>query len=1472
MHPYICITHAQSDRNARRRLIETLSGYGFEYRFVELSSVDASVLQDPAIQDPIDDPIERSEKMTDVLDPSVSSGNPEIAENIREKILQEAAVIIRLITSDTDRTEQAYENLRIGTNGRQADIHLIFNDSRAEETTEIDSGEAEGMVRVRFPFVLDDTQDAHRMSLLIHRLFVQNRDLFSAAFSASDCRQDAYGRVVTFAMAAHAGNAMGMYALACAYEQGLGVPRMETEAAVWLASAAERGYIEARLHQAEWYRVGGGPDGNINFKEAFSIYRTLAEEGCERGQYCLGLCYLNGIGVIADPVQAVAYIRRSADRGYAPALYRLGILYRDGIGIERSPCDAADCFCLACRRGVRTMRDDPFEELLGAIPDRSLLPTLSLYAKWQRHGPVRASMRHMRRHHVENRLIKRMMGECERARTEWNATNLYGIKRLPQQEDLKQATRRSFARGIRVTKQNHAEENWIGELIRGRSGESDMDEREGRDRSGLCSDCDRMIMGVSFSVADAALALARLLETGDLTARVPLYPHPTRALVWYRYALHHGSEEAAYRLAEAYRWGIGVPRDPKGAVNLYRLAAKEGHARGQFALGICLERGIGTEPDIAGALEMYEAAANAGYPPAQCNLGAFYEYGVGVSDTSVAVAWYTRASNAGLPEAHCRLASCYERGIGTEKDPVKAEQLYEAAAEAGYPYARYRLGVYRQRSIGRKAFIAARNGQTADGEPSNSRYVEAVRLWESAAAEGVAEASYALALSYAYGFGVRVDGNTSIRYLEEAARGGCIQAVSRLGLCRLEGIQSGRNEAEAVALFAYAAELWCRRRVLHRSDTASLPYEADMPAEAAGDAFYMLGYCKITGLGIPPEPSNEKRSFPPTFAEIAGDQTRISGRFMTDVAKGTIHPADLTAVDCFRLAASVGHVGALTALGDLCAARQRSFENMTEHDAEAYARRYYERAAYISAWLRGVTDSLPLTPDMVGDMPLTSDPVAYSTVSGIPKHYLSHAIHRVAAGEGLLFSHADALRDNSIPALLSLCEMDLRALRAPAPVEPETGVAPAADDETPPSAFVSEDLPILTASVNRVEDRTGHAWAYLQACAAEGSVDARVGMAECLYHGYGVPADLDGARAILEEISEGKEPRAAAWLWLGDLWQTGEGAIRDLAQADLCYRKALAAPVLDSEVGPYLLPLRRHTRMVRNRKVRTEALYRLVVLRSVQNTDVKARSEAFGYLVEAMLYGHEKACVDLSRMYRFERDYKKNTDRQTDRASVDRRTLRDRRRAEKLRTSASAAAENGMTVRAHGDWLKNYYFALWSAPKAFCFDHHPPMETADIPSYVKADVTPEMEIGMFNYIGDCLYFGRGPAPDASAAVACYRKAVAVPLQLERGEAPPSDLVWAWYNVGFCLLYGSGTEKRPAEAVHYLTMAANANHAEACLELARCYEIGEGVRRTDLREAVKFYQKAAAAGCTRSLFKINELEQRLKKKQNDESDA
>jgi len=236
-------------------------------------------------------------------------------------------------------------------------------------------------------------------------------------------------------------------------------------------------------------------------------------------------------------------------------------------------------------------------------------------------------------------------------------------------------------------------------------------------------------------LAPTALAHAEDLEAAT-AARMGDYKSAVAR--WYAFA-QQGDADSAYRLAQAYEAGQGVPRDPRQADYWYRFAASNGSGPAAYALGLQAENterpdGLPQDPDAA--IGWYRQALAAGDPRARERLAALgageserparrspapepaparvaapaplphpvarpetpaepstsFERVIGIwrergleGTDSTAIAALVAAAKQGQPLAQYDLAYAYEHGLGVPTDPVRAYAWYQRAQRSNGP-------------------------------------------------------------------------------------------------------------------------------------------------------------------------------------------------------------------------------------------------------------------------------------------------------------------------------------------------------------------------------------------------------------------------------------------------------------------------------------------------------------------------------------------------------------------------------------------------------------------------------------------------------------------------------------------------------------------------------------------------------------------------------------------------------------------
>ncbi|MDO9710179.1 tetratricopeptide repeat protein [Paracraurococcus lichenis] len=185
------------------------------------------------------------------------------------------------------------------------------------------------------------------------------------------------------------------------------------------------------------------------------------------------------------------------------------------------------------------------------------------------------------------------------------------------------------------------------------------------------------------------------------------------------------------------------------------------------------------------------AAAAGGDARAAYLLGQVEEFGLGGRPRrpAEAAAWYDRAAEAGNPWAQFRLANLLAEGRGARRDPARATALTAQAAGAGHPLAAYNLG------------MMALRGQGVPRDPN-----EAARWLTLAAEGGVVEAQYTLGTLYLRGDGVPLRLYEGLTWMRQAAQGGYPPAQKAVGRIYMTGLDTmGQDLQEARTWLGLAA-------------------------------------------------------------------------------------------------------------------------------------------------------------------------------------------------------------------------------------------------------------------------------------------------------------------------------------------------------------------------------------------------------------------------------------------------------------------------------------------------------------------------------------------------------------------------------------------------------------------------------------------------------------------------------------------
>ena len=236
------------------------------------------------------------------------------------------------------------------------------------------------------------------------------------------------------------------------------------------------------------------------------------------------------------------------------------------------------------------------------------------------------------------------------------------------------------------------------------------------------------------------------------------------------------------------------------------------------------------------------SAAAGGDPGAAYRLGQAHEFGAGglARSAGQAARQYEAAANAGMPFAMFRLARLVEQGAAPG-GRARAIQLYTGAAQGGVAQAAHNLGFL---------FLEGR------GLPRDT--AEAARLFTQAAEKGVAESQYNLALMYFRGEGVSRQPYDALQWMRRAAQNGFLpaqKAVGRLYMTGLEEMGQDLGEARSwLSLAASRGDVESRRwlQQVEQAERAERDYRQSLTLQAQQTQALWASVALAAALAPPP--------------------------------------------------------------------------------------------------------------------------------------------------------------------------------------------------------------------------------------------------------------------------------------------------------------------------------------------------------------------------------------------------------------------------------------------------------------------------------------------------------------------------------------------------------------------------------------------------------------------------------------------
>ena len=399
---------------------------------------------------------------------------------------------------------------------------------------------------------------------------------------------------------AEQGSTIAQLSLAYAYENGWGVKKNKKRFLKWCRMAADEEDVKALTRLGDYYLEAIDFHDKSEAVKCF-VKATEQEDTANAEAYsCLGYCYLNGIGIEKDNVQAVNCFKKAAEQGNNKAKIFLGLCYQNGNGIEKNETEAMRLFESASYEEEQARYCLGFCYAYGFGTDVDLRKAVKLWKDASKDGNVDAKV--ALGYFYENGMgVKKDVAE---------AIRFYRL-------GVKQKNGEAHAR------LGYCYENGIG-VIHDKAAASQLY------KDAMVHDT---IMVLKYNPNHS------IVNTGTLINLVTLRE-------MYENLAQQGDPVAQHNLAYCYLRGEGVKQDESLGVYWFYLATEQGFAPAQCNLGICYKNGDGgLTQDDERAAQLYQQAAEQGHLYACILLSFCFEHGVGVTQNSEAAHfWYEHAT------------------------------------------------------------------------------------------------------------------------------------------------------------------------------------------------------------------------------------------------------------------------------------------------------------------------------------------------------------------------------------------------------------------------------------------------------------------------------------------------------------------------------------------------------------------------------------------------------------------------------------------------------------------------------------------------------------------------------------------------------------------------------------------------------------------------------------------------------------
>lgn len=426
------------------------------------------------------------------------------------------------------------------------------------------------------------------------------------------------------------------------------------ELAARIRAGAERGDAFMQWTLGRMYHSGVGVSANP--AEAVKWFRAAADQGHDDGQASLGDMYSAGTGVPKDDATAVSWWVKAARQGQGVAAKNAGVSYQNGWGVPRSAEKAREFYKISA-----DTREPEAALWLG-----------EMYRDGAFGSPDMTSARPLFKIAAEQGHLIAMDAYAFSLFSVDQATGLIWLRKaasggLPH---ARFSLGMAMLNGLGMPKDEAGGAKMIIDSAPGVEGETKP--------LIIAATIYFHGVGVKKNVVEAVRYYRMAAERKDPVGEQAIGEVRQKSL-----AGKFG--EAEKTKGFNYLEGTGVPKDADKAFQFLLEAAEAGNIHAMGGVGSLYQEGVGTKVDRARGAFYLHTSALLGLTAGKREYGDARCMGDGVAkDEAEGFKWATEAAAEGDADAHALLGRLYEKGECRQaKDLVKARAEYKIAADGG---------------------------------------------------------------------------------------------------------------------------------------------------------------------------------------------------------------------------------------------------------------------------------------------------------------------------------------------------------------------------------------------------------------------------------------------------------------------------------------------------------------------------------------------------------------------------------------------------------------------------------------------------------------------------------------------------------------------------------------------------------------------------------------------------------------------